>query len=99
MDKTIYGEFTKLLHRELVPAMGCTEPIAIAYAGARARKVLGRMPEHCHVRCSGKRAAARTGGCKLNIAAPEEIYRQPVSILRSHQRRVRGGMRDCIYAL
>lgn len=53
MDKTIYEEFTKLLHRELVPAMGCTEPIAIAYAGARARKVLGRMPEHCHVRCSG----------------------------------------------
>lgn len=34
-------------------ALGCTEPIAIAYAGAKAREVLGRTPESCHVRCSG----------------------------------------------
>ncbi|MCI8710533.1 MAG: serine dehydratase subunit alpha family protein [Dorea sp.] len=53
MDKMIYEQFTKLLHRELIPAMGCTEPIAIAYAGATAKKNLGKMPEHCHVKCSG----------------------------------------------
>ena len=34
-------------------ALGCTEPIAIAYAGAKARQLLGVMPEHCRVRCSG----------------------------------------------
>lgn len=39
MDKMIYEQFTKLLHRELIPAMGCTEPIAIAYVGATAKKI------------------------------------------------------------
>ena len=34
-------------------ALGCTEPIAIAYAAAKARQLLGEMPEHCTVHCSG----------------------------------------------
>ena len=34
-------------------ALGCTEPIAIAYAAAKARKLLGQMPEKCVVSCSG----------------------------------------------
>ena len=36
-----------------MPALGCTEPIAIAYAAAKARQVLGSMPEHIDIRCSG----------------------------------------------
>ena len=36
-----------------VPALGCTEPIAIAYASAKARSVLGCLPEHITVKCSG----------------------------------------------
>ena len=34
-------------------ALGCTEPIAIAYAAAKARQILGEMPETCTVHCSG----------------------------------------------
>lgn len=37
----------------MIPAMGCTEPIAIAYCAAIARKVLGEKPEHLTIRCSG----------------------------------------------
>ena len=37
--------YIRILETELMPAMGCTEPIAIAYAGAVARKVLGNVPE------------------------------------------------------
>ena len=43
MDKNIYNQYVQILHEELVPAMGCTEPIAIAYAAALARKTLGCM--------------------------------------------------------
>ena len=40
-----YEYYVDALKSELVPAMGCTEPIAIAYAAAKAREVLGAMPE------------------------------------------------------
>ncbi len=42
-----------LKEEELVPAMGCTEPIAIAYAGAVARKTLGNLPEQLDIKESG----------------------------------------------
>ena len=45
--------YTMILREELVTAMGCTEPIAIAYAAAKARRELGEMPEGIHVTCSG----------------------------------------------
>ena len=38
-------QYIRLLEKELVPAFGCTEPIAIAYAAAYAREVLGAMPK------------------------------------------------------
>lgn len=40
-----YGQYVQILHEELIPAMGCTEPIAIAYAAAKARSVLGTVPD------------------------------------------------------
>jgi L-cysteine desulfidase len=45
MNKKSYNIFLAILNSELVVALGCTEPIAIAYAGARARQVLGAMPD------------------------------------------------------
>ena len=48
-----YRHFVQILQEELVPAMGCTEPIAIAYGAAKAREVLGRLPERMLVEASG----------------------------------------------
>ena len=48
-----YDSYLKILEEELIPAMGCTEPIAIALAAAKAREVLGVMPEACCVQVSG----------------------------------------------
>ncbi|MCI9305881.1 MAG: serine dehydratase subunit alpha family protein [Lachnospiraceae bacterium] len=53
MDKRIYEEYLEILKEELVPALGCTEPIAIAYGAAKARELLGQLPEQIVVRCSG----------------------------------------------
>ena len=44
MDRKIYDAFLRILKKELVPAMGCTEPIAVAYAAAVAAKELGALP-------------------------------------------------------
>lgn len=48
-----YQSYITILKEELVPAMGCTEPIAIAYAAAKAREVLGTMPDSVSVEVSG----------------------------------------------
>ncbi|MBQ8144529.1 MAG: serine dehydratase subunit alpha family protein [Butyricicoccus sp.] len=48
-----YHNFVQILREELVPAMGCTEPIAIAYGAAKAREVLGCLPETVLVEASG----------------------------------------------
>lgn len=53
MDQHVYNEYLAILREEIVPALGCTEPIAIAYASAKARRVLGHLPEHITVKCSG----------------------------------------------
>ncbi|MBF1255992.1 MAG: serine dehydratase subunit alpha family protein, partial [Stomatobaculum longum] len=48
-----FSNYTAILREELVPAMGCTEPIAIAYAAAKAKELLGEEPLHITVDCSG----------------------------------------------
>lgn len=55
MNKTDekYQAYIQILKEELVPAMGCTEPIALAYAGAKAREVLGCIPDKVLVEASG----------------------------------------------
>ncbi len=53
MKSQHYDNFIRILEHELIPALGCTEPIAIAYAAAKARAVLGAMPEHIEIQCSG----------------------------------------------
>lgn len=46
-------DYIKILNEELIPVMGCTEPISVAYAAAKAREVLGKEPEKVLVQCSG----------------------------------------------
>lgn len=53
LDQKIQEEFLAILEEELVPAMGCTEPIALAYAAAKCRELLGCEPDHIVARCSG----------------------------------------------
>ena len=48
-----YAHLVQILREELVPAMGCTEPISIAYGAAKARAILGRLPERVEVLASG----------------------------------------------
>lgn len=48
-----YGAYVSILEEELVPAMGCTEPIALAYAAATARNILGELPDRVLVEASG----------------------------------------------
>lgn len=50
---TIYSTYIEILKEELVPAMGCTEPIAIAYCAAKARDVLGGLPDSVTLYVSG----------------------------------------------
>lgn len=53
MDSALYENYLNILKHELVPALGCTEPIAIAYASAKARQVLGEFPDSLEMSCSG----------------------------------------------
>lgn len=48
-----YAAYIQILKEELIPAMGCTEPIALAYAAAKAREVLGVVPDRVMIQASG----------------------------------------------
>jgi L-cysteine desulfidase len=49
----LYQQYLDILAEELRPAMGCTEPIALAYVGAKARQLLGKLPERVDIGVSG----------------------------------------------
>ena len=55
MEKTsiLYTSYLEIMRRELVPAMGCTEPIAVAFCAAKAREILGEMPDVIRIQASG----------------------------------------------
>ena len=50
---SLYQNFVRILEEELQPAMGCSEPIALAYAAAKVREALGKRPERMKVALSG----------------------------------------------
>ena len=83
MNRKIYNEYVTILESELVPALGCTEPIALAYAAAKAKEVLGKMPDHITMRCSGNIIknvkgvkVPNSGGMKGVEAAAEILHRR-----------------------
>ena len=47
-----YQQYLSILQEELIPAMGCTEPISLAYAAALARETLGVLPQSVELRVS-----------------------------------------------
>lgn len=53
MEQKIYQDYIQILREELVPAMGCTEPIALAFAAAKGREVLGCIPDRVLAEVSG----------------------------------------------
>lgn len=53
MKRELEKKYKKILIHELVPALGCTEPGAIAYAAFKARELLEILPEHIDITCSG----------------------------------------------
>ena len=81
MDRNdaVYRTYTEILKRELICAMGCTEPIALAYCAAAARAALGRMPERITVEASGniiknvKSVVVPNTGGRRGIAAAAAI--------------------------
>ncbi len=52
-NSEIYKAYLEILNKELVPAMGCTEPIAVAYCAAKARETLGCLPDRVELEVSG----------------------------------------------
>ena len=54
LDERIYESYIGILKEEMVPAMGCTEPIALAYGAARAREVLGKRTGTYHCKMQWK---------------------------------------------
>jgi len=77
IPKERMDEYAAILREELVPALGCTEPIAVALAAAKARETLGAFPDRAQILCSGNIvknvmgvAVPNTGGLKgLEAAA------------------------------
>ncbi len=53
MDEKIYRAYVDIMKAELVPALGCTEPGAVAFAAGQAASLLGGFPDHLDVWCSG----------------------------------------------
>ena len=52
-NQLVYQTYVQILQRELICAMGCTEPIALAYCAAVARSTLGAQPDRICVEASG----------------------------------------------
>ena len=52
-NSLVYQTYIDILKKELVPAMGCTEPISLAYCAAKAREILGCIPESANIKVSG----------------------------------------------
>ena len=73
MDSALYANYLNILKHELVPALGCTEPIAIAYASAKAVQVLGEFPDTIEMSCSGNIIKNVKGGDMVRLFVADAI--------------------------
>lgn len=94
IDKATREKIISLIHREVVPALGCTEPIAVSLAVAKATELLGMQPEEINLGLSGniiKNAMGvgipGTGMIGLPIATPLEVsLENPNTVSRSSKK-------------
>ena len=85
-----YQAYVEILKEELIPAMGCTEPIALAYAAAKAREVLGVLPDSVQLQVSGRhhRRFRREGaGGHLGGQRGKEVCHPGLSADSAHHHR------------
>ena len=82
-----YQAYVEILKEELIPAMGCTEPIALAYAAAKAREVLGMLPESVQLQVSGSimKEKYRIQGENLSRVSRCRIEGRVLSVARCRQ--------------
>lgn len=101
MDQRIYQEYVKILEEELVVAMGCTEPIAVAYAAAVAVDALGTMPESVEIAvsaniiknvksvvvpCTGGMRGVQAAVCAGIVSGRPEKKLEVLSVLNEEQK-------------
>lgn len=101
MDQRIYQEYVKILEEELVVAMGCTEPIAVAYAAAVAVDALGTMPESVEIAvsaniiknvksvvvpCTGGMRGIQAAVCAGIVSGRPEKKLEVLSVLKEEQK-------------
>ena len=81
-----YKAYVQILEEELVPAMGCTEPIALAYAAAKAREVLGDLPDsvkiggNCSIVAAGQYASSVALADNNKFTAEGNSYEYTVTL-------------------
>ena len=82
MEKALYDTYLAILKEELVPAMGCTEPIAVAYAAALAARALGCPAEQAEVA-----ASANIIKNVKSVVVPHTGGRRRIAACRRHRGR------------
>ena len=75
MDKKVYNTYVSILKNELVVALGCTEPIALAYAAATAARELGEAVRFVDARVSANLMKNGMGVTVPGTGTPERDYR------------------------
>ncbi len=100
-----YETYVQILKEELIPAMGCTEPIALAYAAAKAREALGCLPEEVILQVSGSiiknvksvivpntghlKGMAAAAAAGIVAGAPEKELEVIADVSRNEQKEIR----------
>ena len=91
MNRELYDTYVQILKDELLPAMGCTEPVAVAYAGALAREALGKLPERVEIVVS--RNIVKNSDIDCEQASTNSTTFPPKSLSESYVRAVDSTLR------